>query len=192
MSTLNTDELLVGTAREVGLYVGALTAVDPANLEAPFATGWTGLGYASEDGASLSNSTDTTDLMSWQSTSPLRTIITGRTVTLQFQLMQITPLNIALYWDIETPTATNGVFDFSVKSSEAGQRRKLAVDVQDGDNQKRYIFPRVQLTAAGDMSFSRGSATLLDVTFTALEHQGELVHGWAKVGGAVVGEEFSF
>jgi hypothetical protein len=173
---LDADQLLIGTARATGLYLAPIDTPLPADMDTDFAAPWLGLGYVSEDGPTLSTSTDTTDIRGWQALGVLRTLITGRTITIQFQLMQWNALNLALYWDIDVPTiGPQGDFAFDVRSDQAGQRHALAVDVRDGTNEVRFYLPRVQLNAAGDINFQRSSAALLDVTFSVLENEGRMI-----------------
>ena len=173
---LDSDQLLLGTAHGPGLWIAEADTAPPASITDEWGTGWTSLGYASEDGPTISSSTDSTDIRGWQSLGVLRSVITGRTVTVQFQLLQWNDVNLALYWDIDVPTlAPDGSFKFSVRSDQAGRRHTLGLDVEDGDNQVRLLFPRVQLNAAGDMQFQRGALAVLDVTFAALETGGKLL-----------------
>lgn len=176
VETLNSDQLLLGTAKGPGLWLGTMDAVPPVDVSTDWSTDWTSLGYASEDGPTISSSTDSTDIRGWQSLGVLRSVITGRTVTVQFQLLQWNAQNLALYWDIDIPTiAADGSFNFEVRSDQAGKKHQLGLDVQDGDNLVRMLFPRVQLNAAGDMQFQRGALAVLDVTFAALETNGVLL-----------------
>jgi hypothetical protein len=184
-SGLDADQLVVGIARGPGLWIADMTAEYPQDIDTEFGEGWSSLGYASEDGPTVSTSTDTEDIRGWQALGALRSVITGRTVTVQFQLMQWNSLNLALYWDIEEPTMQpDGTFAFDVRSDQAGRRHQIGLDVKDGDNEARIIFPRVQLNAAGDMQFQRSSAALLDVTFSALETQGRLVRVMGRILGS--------
>lgn len=179
---LSNDQLLIGTANRAGIYLAEIGTPPPATLTAEFANPWVSLGYASEDGPTISTSTDSEDIRGWQSVSVLRTLITGRTVTVQFALMQWNALNMSLYWDIDpvTPEA-DGSFNYSVRGDQAGRRHSLGVDLKDGDNLLRLVFPRVQLNAAGDMQFQRGAAAMLDVTFSCLESEGRYVDVSGKI-----------
>jgi hypothetical protein len=182
ISALDSDQLLLGTANGVGLYIADVGTDPPADTEVDWPTGWIGLGYASTDGPTISSSTSSTDIRGWQSLGVLRSVITERTITVQFQLLQYSALNMSLYWDIEVPTiGADGTFQYSVRSDQAGQRHELGVDVKDGENVLRYIFPRVQLNAAGDQQFQRGALAVLDVTFSALETNGVLLDVIGKV-----------
>lgn len=172
-SGLDADELLVGTANADGLYLAELGVAAPASAVAVWGSGWTPLGYATEDGVSIANGVDSTDINAWQSTAPLRSIITAQTLTVQFQLMQWNPLNLSLYWGVEPPEVTGGAYHIEVNSASGARRRyQLGVDIRDGENRVRYIFPRCELTDVGDQSFTRGDAALLDMTFAALAAEG--------------------
>lgn len=182
---LDSDQLVIGIARGPGIWIAPVGTALPTSVDEDFTGDWTSLGYATEDGPTVGSSTDSEDIRGWQALGVLRSVITGRTVTIAFQLMQWNALNLGLYWDIDTPEAqTDGSFSFDVRSDQAGQRHTLAIDVKDGDNEVRILFPRVQLQAAGDMSFQRSAAAVLDVTFTALEDAGRLVHFEGRIAGS--------
>ncbi|MBO0713512.1 MAG: hypothetical protein J2P59_02060 [Acidimicrobiales bacterium] len=190
---LNSDQLVIGTANNPGAWMSqSLDTAAPTTIDGAWGTGWVSLGYLSEDGPTISQSTDTEDINAWQALGVLRSIITNRTATVQMQLMEWTPENLAAYWDIDTPVpGTNGLLTFSVRSDEAGRRRQLGIDVRDGDNLVRLIFPRVQLNAAGDLQFQRSSAAMLDCTFAALETDGVLLHQLVQIGGATTRSSYS-
>jgi hypothetical protein len=175
---LDSSALMLGIANGPGLWLADVGVTGPDDITTDWSTltGWTSLGYASEDGPTVSSSTDSTDIRGWQSLGVLRSVITGRTVTVQFQLLEWNALNLSLYWDIDKPTlAADGSFNFDVRSDQAGQKHQLGVDIKDGANAARLIFPTVTLNAAGDMQFQRGALAVLDVTFSALETNGVLL-----------------
>jgi hypothetical protein len=179
---LDSDQLVVGIARGPGIWVAPIGTEMPADIDEDFGEGWDSLGYASEDGPTVATSTDSEDIRGWQALGVLRSLITGRTVTIQFQLMQWNARNLGLYWDIDAPTIeADGSFAFPVRSDQAGQRHQIGIDVKDGDNEIRLVFPRTQLNAAGDMQFQRSAAALMDVTFAALEDAGRLVEVMGRV-----------
>lgn len=192
-SGLNSDQLVIGTANNPGAWMAdSLTTAAPTTIDGAWPAGWVSLGYLSEDGPTISQSTDTTDINAWQALGVLRSVITSRTVTVQMQMMEWTPDNLAAYWDVDTPVAgAGGLLTFSVRSDEAGRRRQLGIDVRDGDNLVRLIFPRVQLNSAGDLQFQRSAAAVLDCTFSALETDGVLLNQMVQIGGATVTQAVS-
>src|SRR5215467_1190909 len=186
---LDSNAIMLGLANGPGLWLSPVGTAPPTDLQTAFPAPWVSLGYASEDGPTVSSSTDSTDIRGWQSLGVLRSVITGRSVTVQFQLLEWNATNLGLYWDIDSPTiAADGSFEFDVRSDQAGQKHQLAVDIKDGANAARLIFPTVTLNAAGDMQFQRGALAVLDVTFSALETNGILLTVMGEVpsaGGAV-------
>jgi hypothetical protein len=175
-ATLDAEELLVGTALGPGIWIAPYPTQGPNDIHEAWGPSWSSLGYASEDGPTVASSTGSTDMRAWQSIGVLRSVITDRTVTVHFNLLQWNAQNLGLYWDIESPTvAADGTFKFDVRSDQGAQRHTIGVDVKDGPNQVRMIFPRVQLNATGDMQFQRGALAMLDMTFAALETDGVLL-----------------
>lgn len=183
---LISDQVVIGTANGVGLWMAEPGSTIPTAITADFAAPWVPLGYASTDGPTLSTSIDSNDINAWQALGAIRTIVTGRTLTMQFQLLQFNPFNLAVYFDLNDFTATDGVFSVDIRTDQAGRRRMLGVDVKDGDNQLRFIFPRATLSDAGDLQFQRTDAAVLDVTFTALETGGSMGTIQGNVGGAAL------
>ena len=182
---LNSENLLLGTANGPGLYLSPVGTAPPTDTTTAWDPAWVSLGYASEDGPTVSSSTSSNDIRGWQSLGVLRSVITERTVTVQFQLLEWNALNLGLYWDVDAPViAADGTFKFDVRSDQAGQKHQLGVDIKDGANEARLIFPVVQLNAAGDMQFQRGALAVLDVTFSALETNGVLLNVIGNIPGA--------
>jgi hypothetical protein len=125
----------------------------------------------------VGQSTDTNEIVPWQSMVPLRTVITKRAVTLQFILWQINDMTVALYFDADPPTpAVDGSFSMDVRSDTGGHLYAVGVDTADGDRAMRLVFPRANLTDAGDMQIKRGEAVPLDVKLSALDSGGILAH----------------
>ncbi len=175
MAMLDPAEILLGVNNGPGIYVAPEGTAPPADVNTAFATPWEALGYLSGDGATLASSTDSDTLTPWQSTSPVRTVITGKTLTLQFVMWQTTPTSMALYFDIVKPAATPPL-SFDVRSDQGGQVYAIGLDLLDQDVVTRIIFGRAQLSDTGDVSFTRGDAVGWDVTLSALDDAGILAH----------------
>lgn len=174
---LNASEVLLGLNNGAGIYVGPEGTAPPADLVAAWASPWEPAGYISDDGVTLASSTDSDSLTPWQSTSPIRTIITGKSLTMQFVMWQTTPLTMGLWFDVAPPTALPGEdLAFDVRSDGGGLLYAVGLDVKDGDTIFRVVFPRAQLSDTGDVTISRGSAIGWDATLSALDDNGVLAH----------------
>lgn len=172
--TLDASNVLLGLNNGAGVYIGPAGTALPATLSADFASPWTAIGYISDDGVSLSSSTDSDTITPWQSTSPVRTIITGKALELQFVMWETTPLTMGLYFDVTPPTGAAGVLAFDVPSDAGGILYAVALDVKDQTTIFRIAFPRAQLSDTGDVTFSRGDAIGWDATLSALDNNGVL------------------
>jgi hypothetical protein len=129
----------------------------------------------SEDGPTVAQSTDSEDLTPWQSVAPIKTIITNRSVTLQFVMWQLNGPTLAMYFDTDVPTSgSDGELDLDVRTDQAGHTYAISIDSRDGNRVLRVSFLRASLSDAGDMAISRGAVVPLDVTLSALETSGSL------------------
>ena len=175
---LDPNEALLGINNGPGIYVapaGASGADMPASLTAPWTAPWEPLGYLSDDGVTISADVSSDAITPWQSTSPIRQVITGKAYTMAFVLWQTNPLSLGLYFDANTPDEdTDGGFAFDVRSDEGGFIHAVGLDVKDGDRVTRIVFPRAQLSDNDDVSITRGDIMGWGVTLSALDDSGVL------------------
>lgn len=169
---LDPAQVTVGINNGPGIYLAPAGTAPPGSLSAAWASPWEPLGYLSDDGVSVAAATDTETLTPWQSVVPIRTLVTGRSFSMQFVMWQTNRRTLALYFDTELPEANA----FDVRSDQGGFVYALGIDVQDGENQFRIAFRRSQLSDNGDVSIQRGAAVGWDVTMTALDDSGVLCH----------------
>ena len=169
------DEVQVGTANGPGLYLAPPGTRIPAHTWDEWEAPWRILGYLSEDGPTVGQSTDSTDITPWQSVVPIRSIITARSVTLAFVLWQLNENTLALYFDtdVSTPNA-DGSVDMEVRSDSPQHLYAVGIDARDAERVLRLGFTRASLTDAGDMQITRGAAVPLDITLSALDDSGLL------------------
>jgi hypothetical protein len=172
---LNPDEVQVGTANGPGIYIAPVGTVPPADTTSDWADPWSILGYLSDDGPTVGQSTDSQDITPWQSVTPIRTVITSRGVTLQFVLWQLNAQTLALYFDADpVEPAADGSLSMDIRSDSPQHRYAVGIDAADGERVLRIVFPRATLSDAGDMQIQRGAAVPLDCTLSALDDSGLL------------------
>jgi hypothetical protein len=180
------EEVQVGTPNGPGIYVAPPGTVAPETTSDDWADPWKCLGYLSEDGPTVGSSSDSEDLTPWQSVAPIKTIITSRSVTLQFVMWQLNPETLALYFDTDVPTAgTGGEIDMDIRTDQAGHTYAVGIDSRDGNRVLRISFLRASLSDAGDMQIQRGAVVPLDVTLSALETSGSLAR--VQLGPSITG-----
>ena len=172
---LDPTEVQVGTPNGPGILVAPTGTAFPANTWSPWPAPWEVLGYLSEDGPTVGQSTDSTDITPWQSAVPLRSVITGRSITLQFVLWQLNALTLGMYFDVDPPaTGADGQIDMDVRSDEPQHLYAIGIDAADAERVLRIGFYRASLSDAGDMQITRGAAVPLDCTLSALDDGGRL------------------
>jgi hypothetical protein len=172
---LNPSEVQVGTANGPGIYLAPAGTEIPENTWDEWEDPWKVLGYLSDDGPTVGQSVDQTDITPWQSVVPIRSVITGRAVTLQFVLWQLNGDTIALYFDAD-PTAedTDGLLTMKLRSDTPQHLYAVGIDSRDAERVLRIGFGRASLSDAGDMQITRGATVPLDVTLSALDDAGDL------------------
>ena len=173
--TLNPSEVQVGTANGPGIWVAPAGTEPPDNTDDDYESPWRILGYLSDDGPTVGSSTDTEELTPWQSVVPLRSVITGRSVTLQFVLWQLNAVTLGMYFDAEEPTpGTDGSIDMELRTDAPQRLHAISIDSADAERTFRISFGRASLSSAGDMQITRGAAVPLDCTLAALDDGGVL------------------
>jgi hypothetical protein len=172
---IDPTEVQVGTANGPGLYIAPEKTAGPADTTSPWPAAWSILGYLSDAGPTVASATTTNSLTPWQSISPIKTVITGRDLTLQFVMWQLNELTLGVYFDADPPTpAADGSLSMEVRTDTPQHLYSLGIDSADGDRAFRMIFHRANLSAAGNIQLQRGQAVPLDVTLSALDDAGVL------------------
>lgn len=173
--TLDPSEVQVGTANGPGIYLAPAGTPGPADTTEDWPAPWSVLGYLSDDGPTVAQSTDSEDITPWQSVVPIRTVLTSRGVTLQFVLWQLNSTTLSLYFDTDAAVpGPDGEIDMEVRTDSPQHIYAVGIDSADADRVLRIVFPRASLSDAGDMQLQRGAAVPLDVTLSALDDGGRL------------------
>lgn len=168
------------TADEVRVAVDGLVAIGATTLTAPTSassnlpTGWTDLGFISEDGVTESLSQDTQKLKAWQKGQTVRTLVTDGEASFKLVLLQTSAESIALYYGGTVGT------DGSIVSDPTAERPRHAfvLDVIDGDSRIRKYIPQGQVTEVGDLVYKGTEAVGYEVTITA--HYSDAISGSVK------------
>ena len=175
-TVLNPDNVLVGTANGPGIWIAPVGTKAPATVNTAPADPWQTLGYLSEDGVKVSQSTDSQNIMSWQSKSPLRSFVTSREVSLEFTMLELSKRNFELYFGQKIDDTTDPAeFSVTVRGDAPAYQYAVLLDLVDGDLITRLYYPRASLSQAGDMEVTQQGAIGLPVTMAAQDDSGVLV-----------------
>lgn len=129
-----------------------------------------GLGYHTEDGVSISVNPDIQEFNSWQSRQPVRREMNAREIQVQFTLQQWDEDSVPFAFGGGTVTTLGGGayrYDYPADTAQLVET-SLVVDVVDGSDIFRFVFPRGNVTEAVESQFSRDSEAGLPITWKAL------------------------
>lgn len=173
-----TDSSNVRVAVSGEVLMGATAATAPSGTGGT-TTGFTGLGFVSEDGVTETRDRSADDIKAWQNAATVRTVITDASLTYSFTLIETKTETVELFYGAEvTAASTDG--SFTIVPANTGGRRSFIVDVVDGAELIRVYIPEGEVSEVGDRVYASGEPIGYEVTVSAYP-SASLSGGSAKV-----------
>jgi hypothetical protein len=167
----NASEIVVASNGQV--YVAPVGTPLPATSVVALNAAFVGLGYATEDGASVSVTPEVADYMAWQSRSPVRREKTSQEIMVSIALMQWNEQTVPAAFGGGVVTGTAGNYRYDLPTDDAALAEvALILDAIDGSTHMRWVFPRGNVTEAVEAQFQRGNPAALPLNFKALTPPG--------------------
>lgn len=162
------QKILIGTGGIV--MVGLSTATAPTDSDAPLTTGWTDIGYTSEDGMTFRYGAGSDGVPVWQSALPVRLIKQEVVAQVEIAFMEFKAdaLIAAFGGGTLSGTTPEWKYDFPA-GNVAIAERKLAIGWTDKGYDYRLYVPRAVLDGETEIQVVRTEATRIPVTFNWLE-----------------------
>lgn len=176
-NNVSTGKAKIGGA----VYRGDLTATLPTNTTADL-TGFTPLGYCSEDGLRNNNSMTSENVKAWGGDVVL-TLDGEKPDTFSFTLIEAKNVNVlkAVYGDDNvTGTLAEGI---KVTANSKSQEQKAWVfdTVLSGGVAKRIVVPCAAVTEVGEIAYTDSDAIGYAITITAIpDAQGNTHYEYIK------------
>jgi hypothetical protein len=145
------------------VFLAPVGSTLPTTLTDP-TTPFEALGWLSEDGVSLSLSTDVEKFKGWQGGSVLRTKVTGTEKTIQIQCLEETPGVTELYYGHGAPVVTTGVAKIDLPEGVGTVARAAVFKFVDGGVTKFLCCEKVEVTEREDLSHQNSSLTMYGFT----------------------------
>lgn len=148
-----------------GIYVGATTATLPTSTDATI-TGFTTLGYISEDGVTNNNSPESDDIKAWGGATVM-TVQTGKEDTFNFTLLEVLNEEVLklVYGDANVTTATNAT---TVKATmDEAKAHAFVIDMLINGKKQRIVIPNGKISDLGEITYNDSEAVGYEVTVTA-------------------------
>jgi hypothetical protein len=184
---LDAANVVAGQAKQGGVYLAPKGTTLPTDATTALEAAWVSLGYVSDDGVTIGQDLETEEINAWQSSSPIKTVVTKRVASVEFTLIEIRPETLALYFGAVPVAAVGEAFSVIVTSAPSLPEYAIVVDVLDGYNNLRFTAGRAQLSEAGDIEVKRDGAIGLPVTLGTLDDDGVLMMIYSEATGAQVG-----
>lgn len=159
-----------GKPKTSGAMYSALTSASltiPTSATAAI-TGFTHLGYVSEDGLVNSNSPESTNIKAWGGDTVL-SVANSKEDTFKFTLIEALNEEVlkVVYGSTNVTKATDEIV---VKANnDAAEQRAWVIDmVVAGGKAKRIVIPCATITEIGDISYTDEEAVGYEITLTAI------------------------
>lgn len=143
--------------------IGDGTQTAPTDSGTALGTGWTDLGYVSEDGVTETRDRSTNTIRAWQNGDTLREVVTESTLTYAMTFAETKAATVELFYG-NTVDDTDG--SIVIVPSSTGGRHPFVIDVVDGDETIRTYIPDGEVTEVGDQTYVNGELIGYEVTIT--------------------------
>ena len=171
MAWNNADEIVVAGNGQV--YVAPAGTALPSSPTGALNAAFMGLGYITEDGATVSVTPEVAEFNAWQSRTPVRREKTAQQVQVTFQLMQWDEDSVPFAFGGGSVSGSAGNYRYDLPSDIAAlDERALVLDANDGSKNFRWVFSRGNVVEAVEAQFNRANPAVLPITFRALAAAG--------------------
>jgi hypothetical protein len=152
-------------------YIASVGTALPANESSALDGAFYGLGYHTEDGASVNQSREVIRHRAWQSKAEVRRTSESEAFQITFALEQWTEESVPLAFGGGSVTdLTGGHYKFAPADADDVENEKsLVLDIKDGSKILRFVIPRGTAVEGVESQFTRSQMGVLPITFEAME-----------------------
>lgn len=148
--------------------IGATSLTLPTDATTALATGFTSLGYISEDGLTNSNSPDAEIINAWGG-DPVLTLYNSKEDTFTFTLLEV--LNIDVLKAVYGGSNVSGTLAAGITvtaNNTPAEPQAFVVDMVMRNNAiKRIVIPSATVTEIGEVEYSDSAAVGYEITLSA-------------------------
>lgn len=153
------------------VYVAPVGTALPATEAAALNAAFNGLGYHTEDGASVNQSREVIRHRVWQSKADVRRSSESEAFQVTFALVQWNEQNLPLAFGggaVTEPSEDH--YKYTPPGANAAEyERALVLDIEDGTDILRFVIPRGTPVEGVESQFTRSQLGALPITFEAME-----------------------
>ena len=168
MADMNTNEVGVGSALATGaIWVAPKGTTLPTDATTTLASAWELLGFTSDAGVTISESSSNTSIRAWEGRTEVYNVRTEYTEQISFMPIQINEAVLALCWgDSEVTAATN-----SLSAQHTGKTIEpvcIVIETVPRDGIVRRYCGTFQLTERGAQTLDGTQVDGRQLTFNAI------------------------
>lgn len=191
MAVQNTNDATnvgVGKPKVTGaVFIAPAKTTLPTDASATLDTKFKGLGYMSEDGATIAEERDSEDIPAWGG-DIVYTAQTSYKETIAFTPIEINPEVMKAMYGEDNVKVEEGKLTVTHNAAEIPE---LPLVIETAPNSKtvtRYVVPRAKLTEKGDLSLNGSDPMGRELTFTALpDEDGNTMYEYHAITGLTAG-----
>ena len=157
----------VGKPKVTGAISIGGTGYTPPTDATTELTGFTGIGYVSEDGVTVTEERDSETITAWGGDT-VYTTQTSYTETFSFTPIEVNPEVARMEYGDGNVEVTAGKMTIKHNSSEVPEKPLVIETMPNAKTVSRLYVPRAKLTEKGDQTLSDSEHTGRECTFTAL------------------------
>lgn len=155
------------------VYLGPVGTTGPTDIATALDAAFLDLGYTSEDGVTLTPGHDINEIRAWQSKYPVRRVVTGRSLDIEFTALEWTQAAVEAAFGGGSWATATGVHTYTPPDSDdALYERALVVEWADGTKVTRLHVPKVMVSDVGDITFVGEDAAGFPLTLSTMATDG--------------------
>lgn len=168
---MSNDPLQLVIAGNGSINAAPLGTTLPTNPTEALDAAFTNLGYATEEGVTLTCTPDVKDFGAWGSLQAIRRIRNAQEIAAAFELQQWNRDTVPFaFGGGEITEPTPGVFRYEFpEAGDDPDDRVLVIDSVDGERNMRVILARGNVTEAVSSNFRTDDRAILPISFKALK-----------------------
>lgn len=156
-----TDSANVDVGVDGAVSYAPVGSAAPTDADSDLDVAYSDVGYISSDGVVETRDRSTSNIVAWQKSDVVRTVVTESSISVGFTMIETNPTSLELFYGQALDAGDGSV---EIVPGETGGRKAVVVDYIDGDKFVRLFIPQAEVTEVGETTIAGGDAVGYEVT----------------------------